>query len=123
MGRPLDGSLADVFALQDKVTRSIADALALRLSPLEEPIARTEGDRCPRGVRRVPARLGTLSAGDGGRFREVDPLYSRTQSSSIPDTAAPYAALAMVYLLSYDRKWSDSLGISPLVAFQRRSNI
>ncbi len=27
-----DGSLADVFALQDKVTRSIADALAIRLT-------------------------------------------------------------------------------------------
>src|SRR5262249_25420079 len=31
-----DGSLADVFALQDKVTRSIADALALRLTPEEQ---------------------------------------------------------------------------------------
>lgn len=31
-----DGSLADIFALQDKVTRNSADALAVRLSAPEE---------------------------------------------------------------------------------------
>ena len=31
-----DGSLADVFALQDKVTRSIADALAIKLTAAEQ---------------------------------------------------------------------------------------
>jgi adenylate cyclase len=31
-----DGSLPDIFALQDKVTRSLTDALALRLTPAEQ---------------------------------------------------------------------------------------
>jgi TolB-like protein/class 3 adenylate cyclase/Tfp pilus assembly protein PilF len=113
-----DGSLADVFALQDKVTRSIADSLALRLSPLEEQsLARQETavpaayDAFLRGwehYRRATADDFAKSIPYFEAAIKLDPGYSRAN-----------AALAMVYLLAYDRKWSDSLGIAPWVAFQK----
>ena len=111
-----DGSLADVFALQDKVTRSIADSLALRLSPLEEQSLRAR--RLSRGVRCVPVRWEHYRRATGDDSGSIP--ISRPQSLD-PDTAA-HAALAMVYLLAYDRKWSDSWELHRGWHSKRRSN-
>ena len=42
-----DGSLADVFALQDKVTNSIADALAIRLTTREQLAVNSQETQVP----------------------------------------------------------------------------
>ncbi len=55
-----DGSIADIFALQDKVTNAIVDALALRLTNVEQ-LALNQHETATGGLRRVAARLGALS--------------------------------------------------------------
>ena len=96
-----DGSLADVFALQDKVTRSIADALALRLTATEQLALGQQETSRTGGLRRVPARLGPSFA----RATPEDfARRSRTSRRPIkldPDYGRAYAALAMVYFRGY----------------------
>jgi TolB-like protein/class 3 adenylate cyclase len=61
-----DGSLGDIFALQDKVTRP-----------------RSDGDRQPRRLRRLPEGLGPLSAPETGRLRHGDrPFRNRHRPGS-----------------------------------------
>jgi len=113
-----DGSLADVFALQDKVTHSIADALALRLSPPEEQVLTRQETRVPaaydaflRGWEHYRRTTPEDFAKSIPYFEEairLDPAYGRA-----------HAALAMVYSVSYERRWWSSLGISALDTINR----
>jgi tetratricopeptide (TPR) repeat protein len=106
-----DGSIADVFLLQDKVTNSTADALAVRLSSSQqEAIAQTE----------------TNSAAAYDAFLHGWEHYRRTTPGDYAQ-AIPYfekaikldpnyhranAALAMVYVMSYAREWIGNMGIT-----------
>ena len=58
-----DGSIRDVFALQDKVIGQIVAALALSLTHDEQARVRSCRDPKPAGLRCDAARLGTLSPG------------------------------------------------------------
>jgi adenylate cyclase len=106
-----DGSLADVFALQDKVTRSIADALAIKLTATEEEALNRIETKVPAAYdaflrgwvllrRRNPDDLARAVP----HFEEaikLDPEYGRA-----------YAALAMAYFKAYEWGWNQSLGLS-----------
>jgi TolB-like protein/class 3 adenylate cyclase/Flp pilus assembly protein TadD len=108
-----DGSPNDVFALQDKVTRGLADALAIRLTKQEEQsLARSETTVSAAydaflhgwayGRRRTPRDL--LAAIDS--FEEavkLDPTYGRA-----------YAALAWVYHGLTVRGWGHVVKLSNL---------
>jgi Tfp pilus assembly protein PilF len=106
-----DGSLADVFALQDKVTVSIADALALRLSAAA-PRAATAPET------KVPAAYDAFLRG-WEHFRRTTPddyakaiPYLEEAIRLDPDYGRAYAALAMVYLRSSARAPISGLQLS-----------
>jgi tetratricopeptide (TPR) repeat protein len=106
-----DGSLTDVFALQTKVTRSIADALAIRLTAAEQ---QTLGDQ----ETTVPAAYDAFLRA-WGHIRQRTPAdyaaavpYLEDAIKLDPDYGRAYAALAWVYLITANRGWSYSLGIA-----------
>ena len=113
-----DGKMDDVFALQDRITRKIVGALAVKLTAGEEKqVARKETDSAEaydaflKGlvhywrdtredfVQAVPYLEKAV---------ELDPNYSRA-----------YAALAAVYWRSARRKWHSSLGLVYYEAWEK----
>jgi adenylate cyclase len=116
-----DGTMADVFALQDKVTHSIASALAISLSgPEEQLLAQQET--------KVPAAYDAFLRG-WGHYRHTTPEdfaksipYFEEAIRLDPEYGRAYAALAMVYILANDWNWLGSLGISSLEARSRAQN-
>jgi TolB-like protein/class 3 adenylate cyclase len=113
-----DGTLVDVFALQDKVTKATADALAVKLTATQQAaIAQRETtvlaayDAFLRGWEHYRRTTPEDYAKAVPYFEEairLDPEYGRA-----------YAALALVYLQSQDYYWTASLGLSQSEAFER----
>ena len=98
-----DGSLADVFALQDKVTNSIADALAIRLTASEQR-AMTERKRaCPRPTM-LSCVVGNITAARREDYAKAIPYFEEAIKLD-PDYGRAHAALAMVYFLAYVEGW------------------
>ena len=90
-----DGSLADVFALQDQVTSTVADALALRLSGGALAASRNETA--------VPAAYDALlrgwecfRRGTSEDYVKAIPYFEQAIRLD-PDYGRAYAALALVY--------------------------
>jgi TolB-like protein len=113
-----DGSLADVFAFQDKATNSIADALAIRLTAREQlAVSRQET--------RVPAAYDAFLRG-WEHYRRTTPddyakaiPYFEDAIRLDPEYGRAYAALALVYLQSQDFYWSASLDLSQGEAYSK----
>jgi TolB-like protein len=113
-----DGTLANVFALQDEVARSVADALALRL---------TERERQSLGQQEtsVPEAYDAFLRG-WERYRRTTP---EDYAKAIPDLeeavrldpnyGRAYAALAMIYVRSFERRWTAELGMTGAEAYDR----
>jgi TolB-like protein/class 3 adenylate cyclase/Tfp pilus assembly protein PilF len=104
-----DGSLTDVFALQDKVTNSTADALAVRLTAKQQAsIVQRETS--------VPAAYEAFLRG-WEHYRRTTPddyakaiPYLEEAIKLDPKYYRAHAALAMVYVRSYTREWMSGLG-------------
>ena len=113
-----NGSLSNVFAFQDKVTLSIADALALRLNPVEQVALKQSETSVPAAYdaflrgweylrRRTPTDLGEAVPHLEEAIK-LDPNYGRA-----------YAALAMVHFKAYDASWTFDLGVSEIEAREK----
>ncbi len=106
-----DGSVADIFAVQDAIVREIAGALALNLSEGEqEEIARGETiniqarEAFQKGWEhqlRFTAEDNAKATEHFRRAAEIDPEYGRA-----------YAALSITYVRGCQWKWSKELGMS-----------
>ncbi|SEK02686.1 adenylate cyclase [Cribrihabitans marinus] len=111
-----DRDLADIFAVQDEVTRCIVDALKVKLTPAEE-------DR----IGQVPTRSveahdlflrGREALLSSANTREMFDLALRSFNLAIdldPDYAEPYVGLAHAYNRDFQNKWlgrSDSMDLS-----------
>lgn len=115
-----DGTLADVFALQDEVTRGIADALALRLKPDEQmALGRKETT--------VPAAFDAFLRG-WEHHRRMTPQdiakavpYFEEAIALDPAYGRAYAAAAMVYARLYAWRWHYHLGLSRFEARAKAS--
>ena len=113
-----EGSLTDVFALQDKVTGSIADALAVQLTDADQ-ITLSEHETS------VPAAYDAFLRGWVHLRRNTPDDYAAAipylekATKLDPDYGRAYAALAMAYILSYDAQWTDHLGVSENEARRR----
>jgi len=105
-----DGNLGDVFSLQDKITRKIVVALAVKLTQSEEDqVARKDTIKVPaydaflKGwahyVRRTPGDF-AKAVHYFEKAIEMDSNYGRA-----------YAALAATYWESYYRFWHESLNV------------
>jgi len=113
-----DGSLGEIFALQDKVARKSADALAVQLSaPGRDSTVQSETsvpsayDAFLRGwehYRRTTAEDYAKAIPYFEEALSLDPGYSRAN-----------AALAMVYIRTFSRHWASSLGIPDNEALAR----
>jgi adenylate cyclase len=113
-----DGAYADIFALQDKVTKAVVGALAVQLTGVEQATLSQHDTAVPgaydsflRGweyYRRTTPDDYKKAIPYFERAVELDPQYGRAQ-----------AALAMVYFRSFDQRWSGSLGISAGQAFRK----
>jgi tetratricopeptide (TPR) repeat protein len=106
-----DGSLADVFALQDKVTRSITDALALRLTPEEQLVM-------GRKETAVPAAYDAFLRGWEHHRRTTPEDFAKAISyfdeaiALDPNYWRAYEAAAMVYARTYLWRWNQMVGTS-----------
>ncbi|WVT75146.1 adenylate/guanylate cyclase domain-containing protein [Sinorhizobium chiapasense] len=106
-----DGSLSDVFALQDEVMRGIAEALALRLDPDQQmAFGRKETT--------VPAAFDAFLRGwEHNRrttpedFAKAVPFFEQAIALD-PAYGRAYGAAAMVYARIYLWRWHYQLGIS-----------
>jgi adenylate cyclase len=113
-----NGSLADVFALQDKVSNSAADALAVQLTATQqEKIAQRETN--------VPAAYDQFLRGwehyrstTPANFAHSIPFFEEAIKLD-PNYGRAYAALAMVYLLSNNRQWWSIIGMTPAETYEK----
>jgi TolB-like protein/Flp pilus assembly protein TadD len=113
-----DGSMSDIFALQDRVTLSVVEALALKLTPGEErALGQSETvvpqayDEFLRGWERYQRTTAADFVAAIPHFEQaiaLDPAYARA-----------HAALAMVYFRAYDQGWSGNLGMTANAAFRK----
>jgi TolB-like protein/class 3 adenylate cyclase/Tfp pilus assembly protein PilF len=113
-----DGSLADVFALQDKVTRSVADALAVKLTDAERLAIGQQETSIPAAYDAFLAGWAHYRRTTPEDYAKAIPLFEKALSLD-PSYYRAYAALAMVYARSFSRHWSNSLGISDDEALTR----
>jgi TolB-like protein/class 3 adenylate cyclase/Flp pilus assembly protein TadD len=107
-----DGSLADVFKLQDKVTGEIISALKITLTPKEQ--LRRER----RGTENPDAHDAYLRGWQFYRrytpedFVEAIPHFERAVELD-PDYGLAWAALASVYWISYRKSYTWTLIVNP----------
>lgn len=104
-----DGPLADVFALQDRVTRKIVAVLAVKLTSGEQ-------QRMDRKETEVPEAYDAFLKGWEHYLRQrPDDFgkavgYFETAVELDPQYARAYAALAATYWQSWKRFWQESVG-------------
>jgi TolB-like protein/DNA-binding SARP family transcriptional activator/Flp pilus assembly protein TadD len=113
-----DGSLRDIFALQDQVAGAVVNALSLRLTAGEQrELARHETasleayDAFLRGWERYRLASPDELAKAIPHFEqaiELDPNYGRA-----------HAALAMIYFQAYDQAWAGRLEMSGNDVYRR----
>jgi TolB-like protein/class 3 adenylate cyclase/Flp pilus assembly protein TadD len=113
-----DGHLDNVFGLQDKITRKIVVALAVKLSPGEqEKITRKETDN-------IEAYDAFLKGWEHYRrwapedFRKAITYFERAIELD-SNYGRAYAALASIYLETWQRQWDwpQVLGLSMVACF------
>jgi TolB-like protein/class 3 adenylate cyclase len=113
-----DGQETDIFALQDKVTKAVVEALALQLTSGEQQALKQQDTAVPgaydaflRGWeyyrKGAPEDL-VLAIPHFERAVQLDPAYGRAE-----------AALAMIYFRIYDQNWSGRLGMNASETFRK----
>src|SRR5262249_10512914 len=106
-----EGSLADIFGLQDKVTNSVADALALRLSSGAQQVAGQQETTVPAAYEAFLRGWEHYRRATPDDYAKAIP-YLEEAIKRDPNYGRAYAALAMIYFSTYDRWWHESLGLT-----------
>jgi TolB-like protein len=103
-----DGSLGDVFALQDKVTRSIAAALAVKLTPTQELSIGQKETSVAAAYDSFLEGWAHFSRENPDEIAKAIPYFEEAVKLD-PNYGRPYAALALVYrpLTWYDSAKTD----------------
>lgn len=106
----IDGTLANVFSLQDQVTSTVADALALRVTASQQvPGARQETND-PLAYEAFLRGWEHYRKTTPEDFAKAIPFFEEATRLD-PEYSRAYAALAMVYVRSYARGWAGQLGL------------
>jgi TolB-like protein/class 3 adenylate cyclase/Tfp pilus assembly protein PilF len=113
-----NGSLADVFALQDKVTNSIADALAIRLTAREQLAVNRQETTVPAAYDAFLRGWEHFRRSTPDDYVEAIPHFEEAIKLD-PEYGRAYAALALVYVQSQDFYWTGSLELSQGEAYNR----
>jgi adenylate cyclase len=107
-----DGSIADIFALQDKVTNAVADTLALQLTEAERLVLHQDETSV------ATAYVAFLRGWEHYRrttpqdFAKAIPYFEEAIKLD-PNYGRAYAALALVYAQTYAFRWSYGAAGSP----------
>ncbi len=112
-----DGVYADIFALQDRVTKAVVEALAMQLTGSEQTALGRLDTRVPAAYEAFLRGWEHYQKTTPEDYKKAIPYFERATELD-PDYGRAHAALAMVYFRSYDQKWTRSLGISPDRAFR-----
>ncbi len=118
-----DGSLADVFALQDEVTQKIVVALAVKLKPGDSvsPSARAAQD--PKAYDAFLQGWSYYRRATPRDFARAIPQFTEAIDRN-PGYGRAYAGLAAVYRASWSWGWHRNLGISNAEALElAKSNL
>ncbi len=114
-----DGPMADVFVLQDHVTKSVVDALALKLTSGEQQaLADRRGTAVPQAYDAFLRGWERYQRTTPADFVAAIPHFEQAIDLD-PSYARAHAALAMVYFRSYDQGWAGSLDITADAAFRK----
>ncbi len=104
-----DRDLTDIFAVQDDVTRQIVDALKVTLTPSEmariADTGTTNVEAHDYFLRGRELMFGLIR--DREIFDHATACFRRAIELD-PNYGAPYAGLAMAYMLDHQNRWSES---------------
>jgi adenylate cyclase len=106
-----DGVYADIFALQDRVTKAVVGALAVQLTGDEQMTLGRHDTAVPAAYEAFLRGWEYYRKTTQEDYKRAIPYFERATELD-PDYGRAHAALAMVYFRSYDQKWTGSLGIS-----------
>jgi TolB-like protein/rhodanese-related sulfurtransferase len=113
-----DGSLDNIFELQDNITQSIVTALALTLTAGEqEQRARKETDS-PEAYDEFMRGWDYYRRSTPGDFTQAIPYFEKAIELD-PDFAHAHAALAAIYWGIFDYGWAERTGVTYDDAFNR----
>ena len=112
-----DGVYADIFALQDRVTNAVIEALAVQLTGSEQTALGRHDTTVPAAYEAFLRGWEHYQKTTPEDYKKAIPDFERAAELD-PDYGRAHAALAMVYFRSYDQKWTGSLGISADRAFR-----
>ena len=112
-----DGVYADIFALQDRVTKAVVGALAVQLTGSEQTGLGRRDTTVPAAYEAFLRGWEHYQKTTPEDYKKAIPHFERATELD-PDYGRAHAALAMVYFRSYDQKWTASLGISVDRAFR-----
>ena len=113
-----DGSLADLFTLQDRVTQSVVRALEVKLLPGEQLTHAEKETAVPAAYEAFLRGLEHYRRTTAEDYARAVPFFEEAISLD-PSYARAYAALAIVYVRSAARGYTYALGISDPVAIRK----
>ena len=113
-----EGPQADIFALQDKVTKAVVAALALQLSAGDQQAIGQPGTTVPEAYDAFLQGWQHYQRTTPQDYVKAIPYFERAIELD-PNYARAYAALAMVYFRSFDQRWAGNLGMSLDSAFRK----
>jgi TolB-like protein/class 3 adenylate cyclase/cytochrome c-type biogenesis protein CcmH/NrfG len=105
-----DGSMSDVFALQDKVTQQIVTALAVSLTAEEQAEYGSTKTESPAAYDTFLRGWELYRRGTAEDFAAAIPFLEKAIKLD-PDYGQAYAALAAVYWSSASNRWNKPLGL------------
>ena len=114
----IDGTLVDVFTLQDKVTNTIADALALRVTATRNVSGAQDETSDPLAYEAFLRGWEHYRKTTPEDYAKAIPFFEEAIALD-PEYSRAYAALAMVYVRSYARGWAKELGLAGREARRR----
>ena len=102
-----DRDLEDVFAVQDEVTRTIVDALKVKLTAGEEARRENRAKVDPEAYDLLVRARQTVLQLRPEAAREARRMLERVIEID-PDLALPYARLAIISFAEYANRWNDA---------------
>ncbi len=113
-----EGTHENIFALQDKVTKAVVEALAVQLTGAELVVLVQHDTTIPAAYDAFLRGWEHYQLTTPEDYKKAIPFFEQATKLD-PNYGRAHAALAMVYFRSYDQRWSGSLGMTADAAFRR----